>query len=1035
MDCRILDQRYPPQRMIASFCLTVPEEFAAYPKVQSAQRLKIIINLLAASTLLLIEPQEISKNHIYLPELCPDFKDINEAFNLISRAADKKEIKNTNREEHDLYERFSLSRGTELCFTRYSKSDDLRELFDQNSEIGKSRVKFSELRKKELSMRNLVVLQTKVEDTLVGDLLEIIRCVTFEFVSYGMPSLQKPTTGMSVVETGLETRTMQRDIDEVRFHEDLYAGSRDTMVRNQASGQISLFDYIDRKTTGVEPEDPTRAPRETIKPSLTLPFVGFEPIQRYTRAFDESIELEVSEIHENKMASHDVSSIKINSITPRKSYEGRSYVVSQPPPEFTIIQPAEAPPGTSGDGSRVKKQSGQTFRDDEEPQTKENQDKNMFLEIINKNLNKENDRAGSTSVGSSSAVSSFRAVKTFETAINEVYHPRYLLIAKMVFILYCLCIYASQTVLYTSVDSLLQQIRDNYDSFIMSINRLEAIVIIPRRVRNAYLLQKNLTTNDRLSRWGIPNYDAYCKSPLITQANTTLVATFALNQKAASSGNSEFARHFIYQSVQITRMGEDGQLDPTESSNLLPAILEMASACSRVAKTPIGLLDDLNPDVYYLTHNNLNGLIEGTESSGDMFMEQITSEKRDGLQKVLLASLGIIAFNISILLTIVWILFRKLTREKINFLESFLKIPEDDVEDVIDRYKYYTNVVVEKMVKERKLYSLDFEEKKKFQERAKIETKMMKNQNIKRYKSRGMDTRGTSRFYLTKFVQLFFLVCILVACTFQFYSQTSNFITSNNSLTSIIFAINMKKINTRMLRLAAVEYLASDGRSSIRFLPIGKRIEIELEEMSQTFSASESLYTSGDYENILNVFETRDLCEIIYLNNPKENMKWCRTINKGVMTQGLNKLNTFIWQVSADQYLEYIRSNRTIESAADLMNSAVAVDVEYMIDRYLGVVYNYLNRELVNYYYAGIDDQSSFNLTMLATICILVSVAGGLLYFMIFVKAAHEFVSLKRFMRMIPLDIIMKNKMIRKFLANVSPQTLITNKLQSPSTC
>jgi hypothetical protein len=81
----------------------------------------------------------------------------------------KDDLDATLKEEYETYEKFGISRGGELLFTRYAKNEDNKDYLDQQTETGKSRARFMEMRRKEITQRNSVLLQTRVEDIFVGE--------------------------------------------------------------------------------------------------------------------------------------------------------------------------------------------------------------------------------------------------------------------------------------------------------------------------------------------------------------------------------------------------------------------------------------------------------------------------------------------------------------------------------------------------------------------------------------------------------------------------------------------------------------------------------------------------------------------------------------------------------------------------------------------------------------------------------------------------------------------------------------------------
>eukprot|EP01016_Furgasonia_blochmanni_P019269 TRINITY_DN2163_c0_g2_i13.p1 TRINITY_DN2163_c0_g2~~TRINITY_DN2163_c0_g2_i13.p1 ORF type:complete len:265 (+),score=11.55 TRINITY_DN2163_c0_g2_i13:66-860(+) len=194
------------------------------------------------------------------------------------------------------------------------------------------------------------------------------------------------------------------------------------------------------------------------------------------------------------------------------------------------------------------------------------------------------------------------------------------------------------------------------------------------------------------------------------------------------------------------------------------------------------------------------------------------------------------------------------------------------------------------------------------------------------------------------------------------------------------------------------------------------------------YSSTSNVYKSK-YSDLTQILDSENLC-LLLPNLSEFNKRICGTINKGVMTQGLNKANTLIWQVSQEHYNSFVNSPRDWADIIKILDSAASKDVEFMIDTFITPIYQHLNDRLLEYYQEGIDAQDAFNRLILGAVVSIITFGGIIMYMLVFSRSSVEFIVLKRFLRLLPLDIILKNKLIKKFLVETSPQTLMDVKIQ-----
>eukprot|EP01016_Furgasonia_blochmanni_P053469 TRINITY_DN8645_c0_g1_i1.p1 TRINITY_DN8645_c0_g1~~TRINITY_DN8645_c0_g1_i1.p1 ORF type:complete len:217 (-),score=9.10 TRINITY_DN8645_c0_g1_i1:100-693(-) len=141
------------------------------------------------------------------------------------------------------------------------------------------------------------------------------------------------------------------------------------------------------------------------------------------------------------------------------------------------------------------------------------------------------------------------------------------------------------------------------------------------------------------------------------------------------------------------------------------------------------------------------------------------------------------------------------------------------------------------------------------------------------------------------------------------------------------------------------------------------------------------------------------------------------------------RVHGYAWKINQETIQKFESSfPRTPEVLNDLINSDVRLDQEYLVDNYIERINNLVSKKVQDLYVQSYTDHSDFNILMLVFMIMGGFVSFGIIYAVSYTRINGEFFVIKKFFRLLPLDVFLRDKGFAKHLSKTSPNTFVSSK-------
>jgi len=429
---------------------------------------------------------------------------------------------------------------------------------------------------------------------------------------------------------------------------------------------------------------------------------------------------------------------------------------------------------------------------------------------------------------------------------------------------------------------------------------------------------------------------------------------------------------------------------------------DLAIACGRAWNEYVGrgyilpTANDLNAD--FIRKNSLNDVLIANELVFDyagMEAENIFNRIGDYIIVIIsvILTLSLAIYGVTCYLEFTYI------REKDRFTETFLRLQDDQVDEILEVARRLRSIVLGKS-------SEGSTRKLTFIERSCKEKEM--GDRLRNFKKKEISLRGlNTKAYLYLFFLLLFqcvtgAVCLGIIHINEMgkqktYKHAERIIETNKILFTFSFTF-----------ISLYEYITTDGTSTARNNPISEEWMKGYTKLTESFDFFFSLREED--ENIrsqLDYLLNGNLCETLFINGD---------CTFQVPQRGLLAINSFLLNTMKTIKDTYDNSNHTSEAKTEVFNLKSMRDIEEVYF-YNGLIcYEQIQKIITDNIYTAIDFLKSSTLIVIIVFSIAFAAFTGLIWYPIWRNFLNERWAFNRILRVIPVNIILRNGYIKTYL-------------------
>eukprot|EP01016_Furgasonia_blochmanni_P008217 TRINITY_DN13307_c0_g1_i2.p1 TRINITY_DN13307_c0_g1~~TRINITY_DN13307_c0_g1_i2.p1 ORF type:complete len:297 (+),score=3.57 TRINITY_DN13307_c0_g1_i2:410-1300(+) len=226
-----------------------------------------------------------------------------------------------------------------------------------------------------------------------------------------------------------------------------------------------------------------------------------------------------------------------------------------------------------------------------------------------------------------------------------------------------------------------------------------------------------------------------------------------------------------------------------------------------------------------------------------------------------------------------------------------------------------------------------------------------------------------------------------------------------------------------------MEFIVSNGTSNVANTPIEQSVNQALDAMSRVMDTSMKFSSSDWLSDFYRLFNSFNLCENIFSVEGVPD-PFCSSIADGVLTMGINALNTYLHKSTRELLLNFQNSDRSDAVRRQILNREEFVEIGYLIDNYLSKTYDFISQKMSSLSKDVYQRQIIWLwvLTIGYTLALMLAV-------LIFIRHAYQplrdrYSHIKQFFHYFPLQTLLLNNQIKQHLIRTSPKSLAGLKLQ-----
>jgi len=164
-----------------------------------------------------------------------------------------------------------------------------------------------------------------------------------------------------------------------------------------------------------------------------------------------------------------------------------------------------------------------------------------------------------------------------------------------------------------------------------------------------------------------------------------------------------------------------------------------------------------------------------------------------------------------------------------------------------------------------------------------------------------------------------------------------------------------------------------------------------------------------------------------YISESKQEQ--CRGLIGGLMTQGMIQYNTHFYQIITKIYETYLSKKYTNYTIIDMLEDPDLVDIEYTFRNNIKLVYDALISQLTDKFNSANEDQEKHLIQFFILFMIVEMTMTVMLWSKLFFKLKRQERRHKEIFKLIPYNIVLKNRTLKTQLMKTSKKTFSALKM------
>ena len=584
------------------------------------------------------------------------------------------------------------------------------------------------------------------------------------------------------------------------------------------------------------------------------------------------------------------------------------------------------------------------------------------------------------------------------------------------FILFVSTNFALALINYFYQKSLIDLANDDLNALSDSFSQLDDLVEINRRAFLIQLVSKGLMKNDRQSVLGVHNFQIYC----MTKIQTTLAA---LKNDSSNLENFLYTstadnyKNSITNSIITAYWTNNNEMIKEQEFKLFDGIRFFIEQCYALITIDTIKIKPNNKYLSFIIDNALNDYLINISKSAYIFIDSFTSEIK--LIKILLLGItGVGYFLLFSSLIFYFIQLINLENEKSEIINLLLKIKQEDTRLILKRLqliKDYSDKISH--------YSLNYKEIQFFfDNKYKIEAEFQKNV-ITQHKVNTITVNKT-RFYdgtLIKLVKWIFLTSFLAS-----YYILESLSASNSQDVCLKISNQITTTHSSMYKKGlaisiAYQFIANNGTGNINGDPIQNVINEQLNILQDDIEFLAVFLNENEVESSITSLLSDDLCP--FLTPAVASI--CYSYANGAGSRGFTGLDSYIYRTMNNAYNIFLESDKSFNSTFDIFQNNNLQSLEVVLYVILRPMYVIVLNKL-KYLFVEIKNEIETQTEILTSVfCVSLVIIYYIILLPLKMNFEQENKTLKTFIALVPVNLIVQNKYIMRYLILMSPENAI----------
>ena len=536
--------------------------------------------------------------------------------------------------------------------------------------------------------------------------------------------------------------------------------------------------------------------------------------------------------------------------------------------------------------------------------------------------------------------------------------------------------------------------------------RMDYLVESTRRCRLLKMVKEGLIDEERHIITNVLVYSQYNLDRILIESNQLANYTQIIRSNIHQI-DRKFIDVFYQKDVTITQ--DDQTIERYNSFN---ASIKLASTGIALGQESNSLVLSNNSKLSFILQNSLNDLLIKTNQAKDIILQGTEHANSNSLK---LSIVVMVVMPLYSFLVVQGLLIGFIMRYKADTKKMF---------EHLSRFSGKDEIIVERLEGFKSLAKviIDEENLHKIQQNwSKVKTKA---KGTSKFDKKMMDTKGlfisiAKQWIVGSMVMLIFIICYILINlrVAQFKSKYSKIAAK--------YTYALEEMNTLSLALTAFyEFVHADGATTIQNMPSGQALDTALERL-QNVESLYSAYSGAEHDFELDPAYTTIfqgyLCDFalpIYHIFCVEDLEY--------NSKGLFGLKSFYSLVLRKLKRFYASSNHTTEDKKEVLNDFDLILAERRLYFYTRPAYQELERRLDQEmfdYFNNFKHQSLLFCLGFNAILIILFFAFWRPFM---IRYSKRYDKLKALLRLIPIEVLGKNKGLISFLKAISPRTIGT---------